>query len=444
MEHSEEFYAMFEELRAQFNRRIPGGLNMETNDRLFRILERVTKEAPSRMYGRQDILRTTYESMVTWLKKGSEPEPIPAPSLPAPVSTSVSVQQKDVLQPHEDTIKYREVEYNLVINSKDRNWITNTTQNRYNFTIQFNSNYRPQGTGYQANINSRIRNITRIEFVKAILPVEGLGVSVIKDSSGFPLDSVLSLPSVNILVDEFTGNNFGTNNDIDKSLAVCQYDSTWRSEAAWNRHSNRGYALVFPKFMKAQRVYSPTPLANLQTLSFKLHDPQGNVLSPTPDSLTITGVSYGSGGSIYASSSYIFLRSSTYFPMWSYSQMDKVFVQGITGPTTAAGFSEFSEWLQDSAGHCVVGIGYGNVTPADGPNAAGYANWIIIQNKIDNPTSGATSAYFTAPTTDLATITTVLAANPASVLNLSRQVQLYIRLITREYDLVSNVRADNV
>jgi len=431
MEHSEEFYAMFEELRTQFNRRIPGGLNMETNDRLFRILERVTKEAPSRMYGRQDILRTTYESMVSWLKKGGEPEPIPGPSVPVPVpvSTSASIQQKDVLQPHEDTIKYREVEYNLVINSKDRNWITNTTQNRYKFSIQFNSNYRPQGTGYQANINSRIRNITRIEFVKAILPVEGLGITSTNDANGLPLDSVLSLPSVHILVDEFTGNNFGTNNDIDKSLAICQYDATWRSDAISNRYANRGYALYFPKFMKAQRVYSPTPLANLQTLSFGIHDPQGNVLSAAQDSVTIRSIQQGTAGTIR-------LETSVWFPVWSFSLMDKIFIQGVTGS------NELSTWLQDSAGHNVVGIAQGS-GPTDGSNSAGYANWIIIQNKVTDLTSGGTTPYFTT-SSDFTTMTDLLTANPASVLNLSRQVQLYIRLITREYDLVSNVRADNV
>ena len=448
MEHSEEFYAMFEELRAQFNRRIPGGLTMETNDRLFRILDSVTKETPIRMNGKQEVLRQTYDTMVNWLKRGgSEPEPIPVAASPSPM-----VQQKDVLQPHEDTVKYRDVEYNLVINSKDRNWV-NTNQNRYNFMVQFNTNYRPQGTSYQANINSRIRNITRIEFVKAILPVEGLGVTTVHSQNLTPslsFESVLSLPSVNILVEEFTGNNFGTNNDVDKSLAVCQYDATWRSEPIYDATSiniNHGFALFIPKFLKAQRVYSPTPLANLQSLNFQIHNPQGNVLSTTPDSASVKavylGTSVGSGGDNYHSTGYIFLQTSTYFPLWSYSQMDKVFVQGITGPTSATGFSAFSEWLQDSNGHSVVGIGYGTTgSYNDGPNAAGYANWIIIQNKISDPTTG--SPFFTASTTGFSDISAVLGASPASVLNLSRQVQLYIRVITREYDLVSNVRADNV
>jgi hypothetical protein len=426
------FQAMFDELRAHFNRRIPGGLTFDTNDRLRRTLESTIRESGST--DKQDILRRAYDSMATWMK-GSE---------------TAIVQQKDILQPHEDTVKYREVEYNIVANSQDRNWFINSTQNRYRFTLQFNTNFRPQGYGFQPIINARLRNITRIEFIKAILPVEGLNTPILKDLSGtqYAFESVLSLPSVNILVDEVVGNTFGTNNDLDKTLAVCQYDATW---ATWPgfpgsvRQSGRGYTLFFPKFMKAQRVYSPTPLANLQTLSFQIQDPQGNLLSDTPDSSTVVGLYLGSSitGSVYSSGSYIFLNTATYFPMWSYSQMDKLAVQGIPGINPG-----FVEWIQDSAGQTIVGIGHGDasgLTVTDGPNSVGYANWLIIQKKLASPETGSTSvAAFSANDTALmASITTTL-DYPAYVLNLSRQVQLYIRLITREYDLVSNVRADNV
>ena len=407
-----DFQAMFEELRAQFQRRIPGGLTFETNDRLRRILE---SESSGRK-DKQDILRRSYDSMMSWMKR-EEP---------------TSVQQKDVLQPHEDTVKYREVEYNVVVNSKDRNWILNKNQNRYNFTVQFNTNFRPQGSGYQAIVNTRIRNITRIEFIKAILPVEGLSTPILLDASSQPhlgFDSVLSLPSVTVNVDEFTGNNYGTSNDIDKSLAICQYDATWRSDCR-----NRGYSLFFPKFMKAQRVYSPTPLANLQALSFQLQDPQGNLLSSSPDSSVLNGIYMGSQlpGSVYSTDAYIFLKTVDYFPQWGYSQLDKVFVQGISTDTT------FSEWLQGPEGHPVVGTAWidlsGNMK--DGANSVGYANWIILPNNLEDPEF----ISYTFSTTDVMD----LYFTNASILNLSRQVQLYIRLITREYDLVSSVRADNV
>lgn len=419
---------MFEELRGQFNRRIPGGLSTEASNHLSVTLEKTLNETQGKVE-RKDVLRRTYDSMVSWIKG----EPM--------------LQQKDILQPHEDTVKYREVEYNIIVNSKDRNWFLNTQQNRYNFTAQFNTNFRPQGNGYQAIVNSRLRNITRIEFIKAILPVEGLSVPITLDTSSNPqasFDSVLSLPSVTVLVDEFTGNNYGTNNDIDKSLAVCQYDATWRSEIGWNRPTpvNRGYTLFFPKFMKAQRVYSPTPLANLQALSFQLNDPQGNLLSKIPDSSVFTGIYLGSQttGSIYSGSdSYIFLNMSKFFPLWSYSQLDKVLIQGITGNAS------FSEWIEDSAGQSVVGIGYGDSSGfTDGPNPVGYANWVIIPNKLDDEVTGAPYTFSSNDAALMTSITASLATEPAGILNLSRQVQLYMRIITREYDLVSNVRADNV
>ena len=122
--------------------------------------------------------------------------------------------------------------------------------------FQFNTNYKPQGFGLQGNIQSRLRNIIRIEFIKAILPVEGLSVVVPRDCSGGitslqgAFNSVLSLPSVNVLVDEFQGNNYGTNNTIDKSLAILQYDATWRSDLGGHRPTtNRGYSLFIPKFI---------------------------------------------------------------------------------------------------------------------------------------------------------------------------------------------------
>jgi hypothetical protein len=385
--------------------------------------------------------------------------------MPPPIQSPFGVQQKDVLQPQEDTVKYREVEYNLVMNSKDRDWLNNMTQNRYNFVIQFNTNYKPQGYGLQAHINTRLRNIIRLEFIKAILPVEGLSVILPHDCSGSTslattpqnaFYSVLALPSVTVLVDELQGNNFGTNNDIDKSLAVCQYDATWRSDSLWNKTGiNRGYTLFFPKFMKAQRVYSPTPLSNLQTLSFQLHDPEGNLLSKNPDASLLNTITFGDdsnvSGSCYSSANYIFLQTKEYFPLWSYSQMDKILLQGLSFqyPAKSTAATALIDWLQDDGGHSIIGTAWNDTTNtvSDGHNSVGYANWIIIQNRHVDPATGATGLdYFTGSLIGDAAFGSFLAGFPQSggALNLSRQVQLSIRIITREYDLVSKVRADNV
>ena len=44
---------------------------------------------------------------------------------------------QDYIIPQEDIVKYRETELNLFITSADRDWFRNTTENRYNFTVNF-------------------------------------------------------------------------------------------------------------------------------------------------------------------------------------------------------------------------------------------------------------------------------------------------------------------
>jgi hypothetical protein len=382
-------------------------------------------------------------------------------------------QPTDILQPQSDVIKYREVETNLILNSKDRDWIRDVGENRYNFSVQINGGAYQQGDAIQPTVHTRFRNIVRIEFVKAIIPVEGLTVVVPRTcpTDGTPTAvpdqafySALAMPFIQVLMDELQGNNVGTTDGVDRSLAICQYDATWRSDQMGGHHAtttSRGYTLFFPKFMKAQRIYAPTPLGSLQKMSFRLLNPENTVLSATPDAVSVSSVTFGTdiSGSCYADASgdYIFLETPAWFPLWAFSKIDRIQMRGLsfTGSTpalTAAG-AELIRWLENPEGHVVVGIAHTtSVGPpltvvADGANDCGYANWIIIRNRFSDPTTGACSRYlFTGDATDEATFSAELAAYPntGGAINLSRQVQLFLRIITRELDNSSIIRPDNV
>ena len=401
--------------------------------------------------------------------------------MPAPVETRIQVvqpydrvQPKDFITRQEDVVKYREVEYNLLLNSKDRDWLNQTKQNRYDFSIVLDGTSRPQGTGPQPTILNRFRNIVRLEFIKAILPVESLDLVVPRlctDVSATDVPSafysVLGLPFVNVTMDEYTGNNFGTDDSIDRSLAICQYDATWRTDQFQvNDNTSRGFTLFFPKFMKAQRVYAPTPLSSFTKLSFQLLDPENNLLSTTPDAYAVSRILFGSQttGSCYSpaaspNNNYLFIQTKEYFPLWAFSQLDKIQFAGLTFTSATAatqtGGDALIQWLQREQGQIVVGVGYNTTgtTPAaikDGGNNAGYANIIIIRNRFGAP-NATTGAVTLEPFTvggDTA-LATELAAYPASyqdggVLNLNRQVQLVLRVVTRELDPTTNVRPDNV
>lgn len=412
-----------------------------------------------------------------------QPSPLRIPEL-EPIETRIQPksggqQPKDFLQRQEDVVKYRETEYNLIINSKDRNWLQNTKENRYNFTIQVNGGATPQGKGYQATLQQRLKNITRIEFVKAILPVEGLDVVVSRNGSNATPDqtfySALALPFVHVMMDEINGNNVGTTDIIDKSLAICQYDATWRTDnVSVETTMNRGYTLFFPKFMKAQRVYAPVPLANLQKMSFQLLDPENQPLSKLQDSVTvkrvifgktITGVATNYNTTLAAAgdgnAEYLYIETNEWFPLWSFSQLDRILLDGLTftsvTPAIQIAGEAMNSWLQREEGHIVVGIGYNSTgspnAVTDGANDAGYANMIILRNRMVDPTTNggvAARDYFAPDVTQENTLASEVAAydttgyQKGGVLNLSRQVQLVLRVITRDFDSASNIRPDNV
>ena len=515
------YQRMLASLRTAFQQRIPGGLTGAADVRLQRTLNHYIKEV-IQAHGtidEQETLRATYDSMAKWYRRNTAQIAVQDPTVDMapftrtepilqteeenpialfdrlrtaqqmtaatptafttnipelkPVETSVRVaaekfriQAKDLVTPMEDVVKYREVENNLILNSRDRNWLLNTKENRYNFSVVLDSASREQGTGAQVTIRNRFRNIVRVEFVKAILPVESLDTVVPRyccdgttTSDAAPTNafySVLALPYVNVTLDEMTANNFGTKNSVDQSLAICQYDSTWRTDQLnHHRETNRGYTLFFPKFMKAQRVYAPTPLASFQRLSFQVLDPEDHVLSKTPDAAMISRILFGSdvSGSCYAdpSGEYLFVQLKEWVPAWTFSQLDKVLFAGLTATDSTAATCALLDWLQRDEGHIAIGMSHINDdgTVTDGANACGYANLLVIRNRFADPSTGACGLdYFSGSAEDDATLAAAVADFPedyqkGGVLNLSRQVQLVLRVVTREMDSATNIRPDN-
>jgi hypothetical protein len=424
-----------------------------------------TTDNPLALYERLKAMRST---AVVAPKPVTE-MPVPPELLAVETRPTVdrgTVQPKDFIIPQEEVVKYRETEYNLVLNSKDRNWLLNTKENRYNFSIQLDSARWNQGDGPQATIMTRFRNIVRVEFIKALLPVEGLDVVMLKDCDSGKNDptaafySALALPYVNVVLDEIDGNTVATNNVSDRSLAICQYDATWRTDQLNNgKTTNRGYTLFFPKFMKAQRVYAPAPLANFQKLGFQLLGPEGLPLSKSPDAHLIENITFGYdvSGSCYgdASGSYLFIKTKEWFPVWAYSQLDKIEFRGLDFSTITGATTAFADWLQRDGGHIVVGVAhlvadtltYDGVE--DGANTAGYANYIVIRNRFTNPATSGIEVldYFSGSAigdSDMALITRNPTDQTGGILNLSRQVQLVLRVVIRDMDYATNTRPDNV
>jgi hypothetical protein len=318
------------------------------------------------------------------------------------------VLPQDVLKPQDDIVAYKEVEHNLFVYSADRDWVNNSTENRYNFSVVFDPANNQSGFGYNTATNVKFKNIVRVEFVKAIMPTESFDVLMTAPSGGAGTPtpgintSIFSFPYLQVRIPELNVNGYGTNDGMNNAFAAISYDAYWTSDS---NAANRGYARMIPKFLKCQKVYYPTPLATLQKLSFQIQRPDGSLVSSTSDTLTVsmilmpintsTTTNYrGTGAATYE---WIWLQTSTWFSQFMFTQGDRIVLKSLgfnTDILAYRGMQDVINYLTQPQGILISAIGRSTGAIdgyADGANTAGYANSIVIRNSFQDPTTGATA-----------------------------------------------------
>jgi hypothetical protein len=380
-------------------------------------------------------------------------------------------QQADVLIRQEDILAYKENEYNLFVYSADRDWGINKSQNRYNFTVNFDPANNGPGQSFAPSASVKFKNITRIELVKTILPIEGVDILQTVTNTSGPVYgtslnmNILGFPYLNVYIPELDTNSFGTDTYLNQAFASIQYDANWVSDN--NTASKGGYLAMIPKFLKCQKVYTPTPLATLRKLSISIQRPDGCLVSDTLDTLDIANIvssrwlTTGGGltvtGTDYdiAAGTYLWINTSTWFSRFMVNQGDRIQFKNLSFPSSYAGNAgardDLIAFLQRPEGHLVVQIAYESPanTFVDGANSVGYANYIIIRSKMVDPTTGSTAVDTfgklagAANDTFLETLTNSDGAT-GRLINLSHQTTLVFRVITRDLDPTARLRPDNV
>ncbi len=390
--------------------------------------------------------------------------PQASPNLAQPTYSQPGRQtlQQQVIIPQDDVLSYKEIESNLVLYSADRDWYNNTTENRYNFSVMFDPANNRNTFGLSPTTYKKFTNITRIELVKVILPSETLDPFLYRDLSANTNEAdimvnVLNFPQVIVRISELNSNIYGTDNYLDNAFGIVQYDANWFSDTGVyaGQLTSKGYLCMIPKFLVCKKEYKPTPLSTLQKLTIQLERPNGALLSSVMDTLTIStaymSTQLDAASAFYDASApaqYIAIKTTTYFPYLSFNVGDRVQFKGTTMTSTSslAMQTDFLAFLNRDEGHLVAGVGYeggsANTIVKSSPyNSAGYCNFIIIASKPADYASGATGAsYFGGGAADI-----VISTVPTGkFINLNRQTQLVLRVITRELDPTTRVRPDNL
>ena len=398
----------------------------------------------------------------------------PTIARPGP-DASRNMLPQDLIIKQQDIQSYKETEYNLSIYSADRKWEqpindTQNNENRYNFSVNLFSGNPTNGMSIMPKGSARFKNITRIEFVKAIIPIEGLDIIAKKNSQANSdtdtslLTTVFSLPFVTLNINELDTNNYGTANTMDNAFGILQYDANWISDT---NAGSRGFTSLIPKHLKCQRVYTPTPLATLTKLTVRLQKPDGTIISDIPDTVDVSGIFFSNSVSSYyvtgltktttsyyadTSGEYIWIDTSKWFSRFTAAQGDRILIRGISIPTPSPAQQDFIDFMTRLTGHIIVQTVYSNqsstnIFTKDGQNSQGYCRFIIIRNQFNDPTTGSTTVKpFGKQLTNATLASYLLTKNftPGKVLILSHQTELIFRVITRDYDSTSLVRPDNL
>jgi hypothetical protein len=366
---------------------------------------------------------------------------------------------QDLVKPQDDIVAYRENEYNLYVYSADRDWVNNATENRYNFSVNFDPANNRAGFGYSTATNIKFKNISRIEFVKAIMPVESCDTILASVASGGSFSkstdlntNIFSYPYLQVRIPELDTNGYGTNDGLNRSFGVISFDGYWHSDTA---AKNKGFARMIPKFMKCQKVFYPTPLATIQKLTFQTQKPDGSTVCDSKDTLDLAGFTMSNkvtaAISYYdAASSWIWVQTSTYFNRFSVTQGDRIQFKNVNLALGAsAGTTDFVNFITRSGGHLVSDIGcVSGGTFSAGPNSVGYANCVIIKNNFQDPTTGSTSLTLwggsSGTNSDFLSALDTNAAATGRFINLNHQIQIILRVITRDMDSAARLRPDNL
>lgn len=377
---------------------------------------------------------------------------------------------QDILIKQQDIQAYKETEYNLSLYSADRKWELDNGENRYGFSVNLYSGNPTNGLSIMPKATARFKNIVRVEFVKAVMPIENTDMIIRKETSttydSSYLKNVFGYPFVTLHVDELDTNNYGTNNTMDNAFGILQYDANWTDNT-----QSMGFTSLIPKHMKCQRIYAPTPLSTLNKLTIRLQQPNGQLVNTTADTLDLSGacLSYGADINTYAgtgtnnsvyqdlSGEYIWLDCKQWFTRYQVAAGDRIQVRNLIitpNPSAAVQTAQTAilSFLQNSNGLMVVGTAYTTTVSGvkiinDKNNTAGYARFIIVRSQFNDPTLGLTQVLPFGGAVNNNALSTYMKGDhftTGRLINLSHQTQFIFRIVTRDYDSAALVRPDNL
>lgn len=236
-------------------------------------------------------------------------------------------------------------------------------------------------SGYQGmKVNTIFKNVTSVELINAILPVESL---LFNESTNASLNiNLRSLPYIVLHIPEFNNVIYGTNQILDNGfckLIIKDYHT--------NNANEKGYEIFVPAYLGEKKFFQK-PLDSLPKMSIQLTTPKGEIICSEKDILEIESVLVGKYDTAAnpkfdinvaeADQFHIEITTKTYFNNRLIQKNDMLIFKNIdfnANATLSTQITSLKEFLMSSKGHYILDVG--STTPG---KANGYTTKIYITN----------------------------------------------------------------
>lgn len=329
------------------------------------------------------------------------------------------------------------------------------TSGWYDQTNVLRSSYNPNAprgelVGYEeivyaadtnANVQERFRNIVSMQVTSVIVPMDigvttgGTSITGIVQATGvgasgttpyFNNNFNFSYPYVLLHIDEFNDVYDGTDDVIRRAFCQLVVDRTYYS------NNGRGYIILRP-VQSEKKVFYPTTLSTLPSLSLSLLKPNGDIINQSKDGYTILKLEHESYNRFY-----IKVVTNKYFEKNEFYRGDVVQIRHFTlfklvAEQDSSHIARFNQFINDPKGHSILEIGDANDNGFYRTfyiRAPGEFDASIGEFVIDEPALSQLQSFNT---------TFDLTNNPPNgyILNVSLQNSISMRLEQKVYDSVS-------
>ena len=239
-------------------------------------------------------------------------------------------------------IEYQSTEYNIVIDTNDRDW-SGLHKNTFSLEIKFNTSgtskeevdeFKDPNTNRVDLINkfyrqiryttfegsktlsvlNNIKNVESIEIKNILLPTRSIYIG----NGNFV--KLQDLHNIVVTFDEFNSKNYGTNNIVNNSICSSSIFTPIYKE---NSITDPPNFVEFKNSLGSVKEFKPAPLNSLNGLTINFYDNSGNKLNYQNDVLTLKSFSFD------LESNFIKVTTNEYFTRKNYKENDIILFRDV-------------------------------------------------------------------------------------------------------------------